>query len=337
MGLNAFSVVDETVADDFRQRFESRRGAQIMKNPEDKYYPLLKRFSTRCLNPKPPNGLPPDRGVRHEIDLKTFSSIQYPSTKSKTLKKFSVLDLVDGYYQFLETLPSDTLDRLYEDTWVCQAVFQSLPPLAQQFVMRSGPSAADGGATGPTSPTAFGHQAQRKMPPEFFHALQRLTKRAANRDIDDIHLEHLEQVLECMSESWLFANRDKCIFGADEVLVLGCFVGTQGVRADPAKIKVIAEWPLPQLQKDLRRWLGLANYLHRFTANYAEMARPLSDLLKKASEWGWTPECDQKEHGRERVISFQSRQLKGAERNYPVHDKELLAMKFALVKFVFTY
>ncbi|POM75940.1 LOW QUALITY PROTEIN: Pol protein [Phytophthora palmivora] len=39
------------------------------------------------------------------------------------------------------------------------------------------------------------------------------------------------------------------------------------------------------------------------------------------------------DEGHERVISFQSRQLKAAERNYPVHDKELLAMKYALVKF----
>ena len=36
---------------------------------------------------------------------------------------------------------------------------------------------------------------------------------------------------------------------------------------------------------------------------------------------------------RERVIAFESRQLKAAEKNYPVHDKELLAMKYALVKF----
>jgi hypothetical protein len=37
---------------------------------------------------------------------------------------------------------------------------------------------------------------------------------------------------------------------------------------------------------------------------------------------------------RERVISlYQSRQLKAAEIRYPVHDKELLAMKYALVKF----
>ena len=37
--------------------------------------------------------------------------------------------------------------------------------------------------------------------------------------------------------------------------------------------------------------------------------------------------------GRKRVIAFVSRQLKASEKNYPVHDKELLAMKYALVKF----
>ena len=36
--------------------------------------------------------------------------------------------------------------------------------------------------------------------------------------------------------------------------------------------------------------------------------------------------------GRERVIAFESRQLEAAEKNFPVHDKEILAMKYALVK-----
>uniref|UniRef100_A0AAV1UGH0 Reverse transcriptase RNase H-like domain-containing protein n=1 Tax=Peronospora matthiolae TaxID=2874970 RepID=A0AAV1UGH0_9STRA len=36
--------------------------------------------------------------------------------------------------------------------------------------------------------------------------------------------------------------------------------------------------------------------------------------------------------GVERVVFYQSRQLQAAERNYPVHDKELLAMKYALAK-----
>ncbi|KAE8970788.1 hypothetical protein PR001_g27098 [Phytophthora rubi] len=37
--------------------------------------------------------------------------------------------------------------------------------------------------------------------------------------------------------------------------------------------------------------------------------------------------------GRERVVGYQSRQMKPAEKNYPVHDKELLAMRYALIKF----
>ncbi|KAG3091674.1 hypothetical protein PI125_g17368 [Phytophthora idaei] len=39
------------------------------------------------------------------------------------------------------------------------------------------------------------------------------------------------------------------------------------------------------------------------------------------------------DEGCERVVSYQSRQLKPAERNYPVHDKEPLAMRYALIKF----
>ena len=37
--------------------------------------------------------------------------------------------------------------------------------------------------------------------------------------------------------------------------------------------------------------------------------------------------------GAERVICYQSRQLQPAKRNYLGHDKELLAMKYALAKF----
>ena len=114
---------------------------------------------------------------------------------------------------------------------------------------------------------------------------------------------------------------------------------------------------------------------HKYSANYADMARPLSNLLKKDADWCWTstendafiavkdsllqapilalpdPDrpfsvvCDASDfaigcallqpdvEGHERVIAFESRQLKAAEKNYPVHDKELLAMKYALVKF----
>ena len=37
--------------------------------------------------------------------------------------------------------------------------------------------------------------------------------------------------------------------------------------------------------------------------------------------------------GIDRVISYRSRLLKAVKLNYPVHDKELLSKKYALVKF----
>ncbi|POM79521.1 Reverse transcriptase [Phytophthora palmivora] len=173
-----------------------------------------------------------------------------------------------------------------------------------------------------------------------------------------------------MRANKLYANIDKCVFVAEEIKGLGCFVSRVGVRADPGKVKAIAAWPTPRSQKDLRKWLGLANYLHKYSAGYAELARPLSDLLKKDADWhqdafdsiktslqqapvlalpdenkSFSVVCDASDYaigcallqkddeGRERVIFFQSRQLKAAERNYPVHDKLLLVMKCALVKY----
>ncbi|KAI9906474.1 hypothetical protein PsorP6_002840 [Peronosclerospora sorghi] len=178
-----------------------------------------------------------------------------------------------------------------------------------------------------------------------------------------------------MREHKLYANVSKCIVGAEEIPFLGCFIGKDGVRADPAKVKAIVECPSPVNLRDLRKWLGLANYIHKYSENYAEMAKPLTDLLKKDVDWCWKTEhqnafeavkgsllkapvlslpdsgkpfsvlCDSSyfaigcallqadDAGRERVIVFESMQLKASERNYPVHDKELLAMKYDLVKF----
>ena len=134
-------------------------------------------------------------------------------------------------------------------------------------------------------------------------------------------------------------------------------------------------WPIPKNQKDLRKWLGLANYLHKYSENHADMTRPLTGLLKKDTNCRWdntdayafravkgsllhapiialpNPEypfsvvCNASDFsigstllqtdsaGRERVITFISRQLKTSENHYPVCDKEILAMKYALVKF----
>ena len=105
-------------------------------------------------------------------------------------------------------------------------------------------------------------------------------------DVDN-HIDHLRAVLECMHPNKLFDNGSKGIFGADEIPFLGCFIGKRGLRSDPAKVKAILDWPFPKNQT-LRKWLGIANYLHKYSENYTNMARRLSNFLKKDVEWCWT-------------------------------------------------
>ncbi|KAG2777408.1 hypothetical protein PC116_g3993 [Phytophthora cactorum] len=53
------------------------------------------------------------------------------------------------------------------------------------------------------------------------------------------HVEHLRAVLECMRTNKLYANLNKCVFGAEEIPFLGCFIWKRGLRVDPAKVMAI--------------------------------------------------------------------------------------------------
>ena len=66
-----------------------------------------------------------------------------------------------------------------------------------------------------------------------------------------------------------------------EIPVLDCIVGAHGVQADSEKVKDVNEWPVPRHVKDLRQFLGLANYIYKYRNNYADRAKPRSNLLKR--------------------------------------------------------
>ncbi|GKG26037.1 hypothetical protein Tco_0399183, partial [Tanacetum coccineum] len=84
----------------------------------------------------------------------------------------------------------------------------------------------------------------------------------------------------------LFAKLSKCVFRAAQVEYLGHVISAKEVAIDPAKIEVMANWPMPTSLKQLRGFFGLTDYYRRFIKSFAMISRPLTRLLKKGSyEW----------------------------------------------------
>ncbi|KAE9025546.1 hypothetical protein PR002_g11160 [Phytophthora rubi] len=399
----------EVLEDERTSKREMRYGAAILKDRSDPYYALRKEFSD-VVSDDPPSVLPPDRGVRHEIDL--VPGTKYCTTRQWPLPKEQV-DVIDAFFAakhaagmvresesphssptFCVRKPNGKWRMVHAFNKLNAATIPASTPIPRKDVLQSNMAGctvfsaldmvdgyyqllmreSDIPLTAVSTPGGMLWEwltfVQTYVDGIFVHSRASEGKTAV-----EAHLDHLREVRIGMRENRLYANINKCIFGAEEIPFLGCFLGKFGVRADPKKVCAIAQWPVPVSQKDLRKWLGLANYLHKYSANYAEMARPLTNLLKKDAVWSWTSEaqqafeaiksslqsapilalpdedrpfsvvCDASDFaigcallqvdadGRERVVSFQSRQLKAAEKNYPVHDKELFAMKYALVKF----
>ena len=71
----------------------------------------------------------------------------------------------------------------------------------------------------------------------------------------------------------------KCSFFKRKVKFVGHIVSAAGVEIDPNKTEKETTWPPPTSPEDVRRFLGFVGYYHRFTKNFSQISRPLTDHM----------------------------------------------------------
>lgn len=183
------------------------------------------------------------------------------------------------------------------------------------------------------------------------------------------HLDNIRDIFDTCRQFNLRINPLKCDFFRHEVNFLGHKCTDHGLLPNPAKINSITNYPRPKDKAETKRFVAMANYYRRFIQNFATITKPLSELTRKRIDFVWSDQCEQAfqllknkisstpilqypkfEEGNEFIltvdasdigcvlsqsaddlpITFISRTFKGAEKNKPAIEKELLAVHFAI-------
>ena len=184
--------------------------------------------------------------------------------------------------------------------------------------------------------------------------------------------ERMIRFLKIAEKHNLCFKRLKYDFNIEEIPILGVIVEKGQVKMEQEKIKAVEEWKTLTRIKNVESFLGFANFYQQFIQNFSHTAKPLNKLKgKKDWKWEekhqkgfkklkenitsqlvlllprregkFRVETDasghaigevlfQEQDGKWKPIAFLSRTMQPAERNYEIHDKELLAIMEALIK-----
>ena len=107
------------------------------------------------------------------------------------------------------------------------------------------------------------------------------------------HLTRLDTILQRMTEYDLKLKPSKCFFAQEDVSFLGHLVSARGIQPDPERIKPLLNYPIPRDKTGVRAFLGMTGFYRRFIRFYSKIAQPLYALLKKDSDFEWSPSCQE--------------------------------------------
>ena len=105
----------------------------------------------------------------------------------------------------------------------------------------------------------------------------------------DPHINDLMYVFKQLKSSAGFTLRDsKCLLGLHPIAYLGFHYSVEGVGPLEDKPKAIAEWLVPASAKELKSFIGFANFYQNFVPGFADISSLLNALISKKTTFTWT-------------------------------------------------
>jgi len=88
-------------------------------------------------------------------------------------------------------------------------------------------------------------------------------------EIEEGHDEIVEEILRRLEENDLYIKLEKYIWKVRKIGFLGVVIEPKGIEMEEEKVDRVLSWPEPKNVKDIRKFLGLANYYRRFIKDFA--------------------------------------------------------------------
>jgi transposase InsO family protein len=124
---------------------------------------------------------------------------------------------------------------------------------------------------------------------------------------EEEHVKHVREVLNRLVEHKLYAKLSKCEFHTTRVAYLGFIVSTDGISMEEDRVATIKGWPTPKSVRDVRIFLGFANYYRRFINGFSRIASPLHRLTQRGPNAAKGGHQQRKEEGAEIEIGEEAR------------------------------
>jgi len=79
-------------------------------------------------------------------------------------------------------------------------------------------------------------------------------------ETEEGHDEIMEEVLKRLKENNLYVKPEKCAWKVQKVNFLGVVIGQGKIEMEEDKVAGVLNWPIPKMVREVRKFLGLANY-----------------------------------------------------------------------------